>query len=46
MATLRLSNSNDIVANSVKLISNDGLLDVADSLNAAVTHADLALKAD
>jgi hypothetical protein len=28
MATQRLSNSNDIVANSVKLVSSGGLVDV------------------
>ena len=47
MTSMRLNNSNDIVANSVRLVSGSGgLVDVGNVLSYTPTLADLILKAD
>jgi hypothetical protein len=43
---MKLDNSNDIIANSVRLIAGGGLINVADYLGNNPSYADLALKAD
>ena len=46
MATMRLNNSNDMVANRVKLVIGGGLINVGNYLGNSPTYTDLAFKAD
>jgi hypothetical protein len=46
MTSMKLNNSNDIVANSVQLVVGSSLINVGDYLGNSVTYEDLALKAD